>query len=242
MPDFDHITLFWLTGLVGVAFYLGSYAALQSGLLKGAGYTYTILNLTAASLVFVSLFAEWNMSSAIIQISWITISIVGLTRLWFLHRMLRFNADEQVLVDNCFATMSGIDVRRLLDLGVWIEAPKGYVLTEQGLPVENLYYIQSGGVDVLIDGQKIAQVGEGDFIGEMGCLTHAAATATVTLNQSTRFFRIRSDDLCKLLRRNPDLQPHLEYAFAHKTRKKLVETNAALRDALQRQTQMDMAV
>lgn len=242
MPEFDLMTLLWMTGLAGVAFYLASYAALQSGLIRGDGYAYTLLNLAASSLVFVSLFAEWSMASALIQISWITISIVGLTRLWVLHRMLRFTEEEQHLVDTCFATMKRLDVRKLLNLGVWIEASDGYALTEYLQPVEHLYYIKSGGVDVEMGGQKIAQVGAGDFIGEMGCLTHAAATATVRLNQPSRMFRISSDEMCRMLRRNPDLKPHLEYAFAHKTRKKLVETNAALRDALARQNALDIAV
>ena len=100
MTLIDQTELFWMAGLVGVAFYLGSYAALQSGLLSGAGYLHTILNLIAASLVLVSLFAEWNMSSALIQASWIVISLIGLTRLYIRHRMLRFSDEEQHLIDD----------------------------------------------------------------------------------------------------------------------------------------------
>ena len=33
-----------IAGFAGVAFYLGSYAALQFGWIKGSGYTYPILN------------------------------------------------------------------------------------------------------------------------------------------------------------------------------------------------------
>lgn len=234
MPEIDQMTLFWIAGLVGVAFYLGSYAALQSGLLSGAGYIYTLLNLVASSLVLVSLFAEWNMSSALIQASWIVISCIGLTRLYVRHRMLRFSEEEQHLVDNCFATMPRLAARRVLDMGVWLDAPEGYTLTQEGMPVENFFFILRGGAEVQLGAMKIAEVGADGTIGEMGCLTHAAASACVQVNQPSRLFRISSDDLSRLIRREPDLKPHLEYAFAHATRQKLVDTNAALRAALHR--------
>ena len=39
-------------GLLGVVLYVGSYAALQTGLLRSNGYAYAAANLVAASLVF----------------------------------------------------------------------------------------------------------------------------------------------------------------------------------------------
>ncbi len=241
MSFIDQSELFWMAGLVGVAFYLGSYAALQSGLLRGAGYTYTLLNMVAASLVLVSLFAEWNMSSALIQVSWIVISLVGLTRLYIRHRMLRFSDEEQHLIDTCFATMPRIEARRVLDLGVWYDAPEGYLLTTEAMPVENFYYIAKGGAEVRVGALKIAEVSAGGTVGEMGCLHLAPATACVQINQPSRVFRIPSEALARMVRRTPDLKPHLEYAFAHATKQKLVTTNAALRAALEGQQQLEKA-
>lgn len=234
VPVIDELTVFWIAGLVGVAFYLGSYAGLQSGLLSGAGYPYTILNLIASSLVLVSLMSEWSLSSALIQVSWIAISLIGLTRLYIRHRMLRFTQEEQDLVASCFATMPRLAARRVLDMGVWLDAPQGYGLTEEGMPVESFYFVVAGGADVQVGGLKIAEVGAGSTVGEMGCLSHAAASACVQLNRPSRLFRIRSDDLARIVRRDAELKPHLEYAFAHATRQKLVDTNAALRAALHR--------
>ena len=75
MDQIDFTTVYWATGLVGVAFYLSSYALLQAGVVRGAGVPHTLMNMTAATLVLVSLAAEWNMSSALIQVSWISGSI-----------------------------------------------------------------------------------------------------------------------------------------------------------------------
>lgn len=211
-----------------MAFYLGSYAALQSGLLRGGGYLYASLNLIAASLVLVSLFAEWSLSSAIIQVSWIVISLVGLTRIWLATRALRFSQEETALVEKRYATLRPIDARKVLDHGRWIDGQKGDVLTQQGRTVAHLDYISTGGADVYVDGQLIAHSAAGTFIGELGCLDSAPASATVVLNQPSRLFRTRSEDLVRMLARQPDLRPHVEYAFARCTQDKLIQTNALL--------------
>lgn len=75
------MSLFQITGLIGVAFYLGSYAALQFEILISSGVAYSVCNFLASSCVLISLFESFNLSSAIIQISWIAISIFGIMRL-----------------------------------------------------------------------------------------------------------------------------------------------------------------
>jgi CRP-like cAMP-binding protein len=217
-----------IAGYGGVAFYLGSYGLLQLGLLKGSSYTYAALNLMAAALVLVSLFRDWNMFSAIVQISWITLSIAGIARVWFLTNMLRFNAEEQKLLTNHFPTLRPIEAKKLLDTGTWRDGEIGELLTQQGMPVDALTYLVSGGVDVDVGGQIIAQVGPGQFIGEMACMTSGPASASVRLNQPTRYFSASSDALRRLVKRNPDISPHLDLAFSGNIRSKLVATNSVL--------------
>lgn len=67
-----------IAGVVGFLFYIASFGAVQFGLLNGNSAAYSILNVIAASLVAVSLVAEFNLSSALIQTSWIAIGLVGL--------------------------------------------------------------------------------------------------------------------------------------------------------------------
>jgi len=69
-----------ISGLAGVVLYLASYGLLQSGRLSSDGAAYSWLNLLAASLVLISLATEFNLASALIQLSWILISLGGLHR------------------------------------------------------------------------------------------------------------------------------------------------------------------
>jgi hypothetical protein len=69
-----------IIGLLGVAFYVVSYSALQFGKLDGNSINYCMLNGAAATLVLISLSKDFNLASAIIQIVWISVSLCGLYR------------------------------------------------------------------------------------------------------------------------------------------------------------------
>ena len=224
---------FEVAGLAGVAFYLCSYAMLQAGLVKGNGYTYAILNVFAASLVLLSLFNGWNLWSAIIQISWITISVVGMIRVWLLTRGLRFSKEEDELRHRHFSHMRRLDAKRLFQAGEWRDAQPGDPLTKAGQPVTQLSYISSGGVDIIVGDHTIATLGSGEFVGEMACMAQGPASATVQINQPSRTFKISSDALCKLIKRNVEVEAHMEAAFSHNIRAKLVATNERLQTAMQ---------
>ncbi len=47
-------------GMLGVVIYVGSYAAMQLGFVKGQSYTYSILNTAAPALVLLSLMDQFN--------------------------------------------------------------------------------------------------------------------------------------------------------------------------------------
>ncbi|MEL6207117.1 MAG: hypothetical protein AAFR47_17635 [Pseudomonadota bacterium] len=70
-----------IIGLVGVGVYLGSYWALNAGILRGDSAWYATLNIVAASCVLIDLQSNFNLPAALIQVSWIAISCYGLSRI-----------------------------------------------------------------------------------------------------------------------------------------------------------------
>ena len=212
---------FGVIGITGVALYLMAYALLQFGFIRGSGYLYTFLNMSAACCVLISLIEEFNLSSFLIQVSWIAISIVGLTRMVLRDRALTFSDEELDLAREAFPLMMKPDLRELLDQGKWISMRRDTVLTLQGAPVEDLIYISEGRADVLCEDVKIAELGPGAFIGEMTCLSGDPATATVLASGRMRCFRIPAPLLREFLSRRPDIQGHLERAFGADMRRKL---------------------
>jgi len=214
-------------GLAGVLFYLGSYALLQLGLLRGNGYAYAILNLVAASLVLLSLTVAFNLSSALIQMSWVVISIFGIARLMWINRRVRFSDEEQALLDTVFPDMPTPIARRFLNRGNWVDAESGALLLAEGEPVVNLYYLADGKVQVISGGQPIGTVGNG-LLGEMNVLSGGVASASVTVLDPARLFVISGDTLRRMVARDPEFRILLENGMGRDTGRKLMRANERL--------------
>jgi CRP-like cAMP-binding protein len=58
--------------------------------------------------------------------------------------------------------------------------PVGHVLCDQGRIGRECYIVLSGDADVTINGQRVATIGPGETVGEMGLLDHLPRSATVT--------------------------------------------------------------
>jgi CRP-like cAMP-binding protein len=218
-------------GLLGVILAVGAYAALQSGLLRGNGYTYAAANLAAASLVLLSLTSDFNLSAAINQIVWIVISVFGLVRIAVLERRARLNDEEHAFVAAKFPTMSRSMARKFLNAGDWYDAKAGTLLVAEGERLGGLIYLTSGEAEVTLRGRPIAQCTSGSFIGEMSCFEGSPANATVSLRQPSRYFLIRTEALNRLCARDLDMRRTVENGVGNDTRRKLIETDVRLREA-----------
>ncbi len=76
------MTLAWydLVGLLGSALVVGSYFLMQSGRLPGTGLPYQLINIAGSSCILISLFGGFNLSVALLQCTWIAISVYGIVR------------------------------------------------------------------------------------------------------------------------------------------------------------------
>jgi CRP-like cAMP-binding protein len=217
-------------GYLGVAFYVGAYAALQGGIIRGAGYLYALLNLVAASLVLVSLANAFSLSAAMVQIFWIAISAVGLTRLFLINRRIRFDAEEQTLLGDALPDLGRLPARRFLDRGVWSVQPPGATLTVEGRPVTELHYLLNGSADVVVGARTIAELDHG-LVGEMNVLKEGPASATVRVTEPSRVFTISGRNLRALAQSDADFRAHLHERLSHAMQGKLTRANARLAGA-----------
>ena len=214
-------------GFLGVAFYLISYTLLQLGLIRGSGYSYALMNLCAATLVLVSLSAQFNLSAAIIQIMWIVISGFGILRIYWLSKRIRFNEDERILVREALANMPGAFARKFLDRGIWSDADAGTTLTREGQDVSHLHFILDGQADVVSSGRSVATLSRG-LVGEMNVMQPGPASATVMMERPGRIFSISGDVLRRIASSDPEFRAYLEAALSIATRSKLIAANRKL--------------
>jgi CRP-like cAMP-binding protein len=61
-----------------------------------------------------------------------------------------------------------------------VDVPSGRVLTRQGDLGDEFYVIEAGTAEVTRDGERISELGPGDFFGEMALLEADRRNATVT--------------------------------------------------------------
>lgn len=227
MADFD-LTIYAAFGFLGVALYLGSYAALQLGYVNGQGGAYALLNLAAASSVLMSLVQAFNLSSALIQVFWIAISIVGLVRMYLLTRHIRFSEEERGFIDNALPQLSKRKARKLLDSGHWIDGAAGTILAREGEPVDHLVYLAGGSAEIISNGKKIAVCEAGSFIGELTAIAGDPATASVRLAEESRYFCIGADVLRRRLLRDQEFRSQLQNSVSREALRKLIRLNQLL--------------
>ena len=212
-------------GLIGVFVYVTGYTLLQLGYIRGVGYIYPGMVIVAAAAMLVSLIKDFNLASAIIQIIYIALSMIGIGRFWIANRARNFSADELELRSAKLADLPSRSARTLFDNGHWIEAAEGAIITRQDDPVQNLVYVADGTVEAIVDGRLIGMVEPGSFIGEITAMSGAPATATTIVAKPVRMFSISAEKLRTLARKDAHLRSVLESAFSADTRDKLIRSN-----------------
>jgi len=78
------------------------------------------------------------------------------------------------------AAASDAVLARLETLLTPVRVPAGQVLVRQGARNRQFVLVQEGTLRVTQDGQPVAELGAGDFVGELSLLGDGTATATVT--------------------------------------------------------------
>src|SRR5918997_950535 len=67
-----------------------------------------------------------------------------------------------------------------------LDVPAGNALARQGDFAYEFFVIEDGGAEVLRDGEKIAELGPGDFLGEMGIVNKVVRNASVVTTAPCR--------------------------------------------------------
>ncbi|MEX0349426.1 MAG: Crp/Fnr family transcriptional regulator [Paracoccaceae bacterium] len=215
-----------ICGVFGAGLYICSYFSLQSGLVKGQGFLYPSMNLIAASSVLFSLTANFNLAALIIQVSFITISVFGMTRIYLLTRAVRFTPDEKRFIDNYLTDLRPHQARRLMDTSSIRTVQKGDCLIREGETVENLIYILQGQVSIWMEGHQVNVCGDGQMLGELTFGIGMQATAKVVADESTKCIVFDGQKLAALMTRNHEINSALLASHFCSTRDKLIGSNS----------------
>ena len=90
--------IYTAAGLAGFAAYVAAYGLVQLDKLDGNSSAYSVVNIVAAALVLVSLYRDFNLASALIQVTWISLGLIGMLLRWSVPRQPALPASEQITV------------------------------------------------------------------------------------------------------------------------------------------------
>jgi MFS family permease len=92
-----------------------------------------------------------------------------------------------------FAPLPPPVLERLAASAAKVTAPPGAAVVEQGAPGDLFYVVASGRAVVEIDGARSAELGPGDFFGEIALLHNVPRTATVRALDQLRLYALGRD-------------------------------------------------
>jgi len=206
-------TSFWLVNL-GYAIVAASFLVRDIVYLRALAIVAGIL-LTVASLAAGDASpAFWNALFTLINLAW-------LTRLYLIERRVQLRGEEQRLYETTFAAMTRAEFLRFLRAGRWVDGAAGDLLVRQGETPSALILIDHGRAMVEADGQAVAELQDGHWVGEMSFVTQQPASATVRLTQAARYLSWPSERLSALFRQEPSLKLMLMQVVSGELSRKL---------------------
>jgi hypothetical protein len=141
----------------------------------------------------------WNVLFAIINIVQIAIIIKE-------RSGVHFTEEEKELHDTLFKNFAPFEFMKLMRIAKWREAKQGETLSIEKQQLDNVMLIYNGLAAVETNGEEVAKLKDGNFIGELSFITGGAASATVRAIMPTRYVSWPKESISQLLNRNPSMR------------------------------------
>ena len=94
-----------------------------------------------------------------------------------------------------------------------LSVPAGRALAEEGDYAYDLFVIKDGTAEVTQSGEPVAELGPGEFFGEMGVIERAQRNATVISKTPMTLLTLSSWDVKRLESKSPDAMQQLRSAI-----------------------------
>jgi CRP-like cAMP-binding protein len=103
-----------------------------------------------------------------------------------------------------FEKFSEDELRQIAPFAEEVQVDDGEVLVREGDYSYEFMAIEEGGAKVERAGETLAELGPGDFFGEIGLLEKSLRTATVTATAPTRLITLTGWDMARVEKAMPE--------------------------------------
>ena len=140
-------------------------------------------------------------------------------------RPVKMTDKETELYETMFRGLSPVEFLKITKVAEWKEFKSPLPIIQQGKLVNDLILIYNGAVDVLVNDKKVAELKDGQFVGEMSFLTEKPATATCKVAHTTECLVWKQKEFKDLLKRNPSLYFTIQGLLSEQVSNNLVSSS-----------------
>ena len=98
-----------------------------------------------------------------------------------------------------FSTCTDEELSRIAGLATPRNATAGDVLCAEGADGDDFFVVVQGSAEVKVGGDKVAELGDGDFFGEMALIDGGGRTATITATSPMSLLVLSRGDFNSML-------------------------------------------
>jgi hypothetical protein len=161
---------------------------------------------------------NWNFVFVVVNVYHIAVIL-------YEKRAVKMDDRNEELYQTLFKEMTPVEYLKISRAAEWVSLKSGQRIITQGMPVPDLYLIYNGTVDVVVDGDEVTQLKDGEFVGEMSFLTEKVATATCKVKYDTICLVWKQREFKELLKRNPSLYFTIQSVLSAQVSDKLVSSS-----------------
>ena len=206
---------------------------LAFGLIAFSFLVKDILYLRFVSIVasLFSVFYNWviPVEPMWIPIGWnfvfVALNLYHIAVIMYEKRPVDMSPKHKELYETMFKNMTPVEFLKITKIADWIHFKSKESITQKGHTVPTLNLIYNGTVDVIVDDKKVAELKDGQFVGEMSFLTEKPATATCVVKYDTECLVWKQEQFKDLLKRNPSLYFTIQSLLSAQVSSALVSSN-----------------
>ena len=161
---------------------------------------------------------NWNIVFVLVNIYHIAVII-------YEKRPIKMAPKDKELYETLFKDLSPVEYLKISKVAEWKKYKSGYSLIREEHLVPNLILIYNGTVDVAVGGKKVAELKDGQFVGEMSFLTGKSATADCIVKHDSECLVWKQEEFKELLKRNPSLYFTLQTLLSAQVSSNLVSSS-----------------
>jgi len=155
----------------------------------------------------------------------IVINLFQVAYILYYKKYMNLSHDERDVYSMMGGKMDILNFKKLMNTGNWINYSVNHKIITENVPIEKLYYLVEGEVEVKIGENQIATIKKGNFLGEMSFLSGELPSASVTSVTPVRILSWDRSKLRMLMDKNDDFRHEIYSIFSNDLIFKIINLN-----------------